>query len=48
MEASNSDARHSILHALNDRCDQGPIETSNSDAKHAVIHVQNDRSCLNP
>ena len=45
METSYSDANHAVLHAQNDRWDQGPIETSNSGA---VSHAQNDRWCVGP
>ena len=48
METSNSDAKHAVLHAQNDRLCLGPIETCNSDANHTVFHAQNDRWCLGP
>ena len=37
METSNSGANHAVLHAQNDRCGLGPIETINSDPKVAVL-----------
>ena len=36
METSISGANHAVLHAQNDRCGLGPIETSNSGANHVV------------
>ena len=40
---SNSDGRHSILHAQNRRCSPGPIETCNFGSKVAALNVQNLR-----
>ena len=37
METSISGANHAVLHAQNDRCDLGPIETCNSDPKVTVL-----------
>ena len=42
METSVSGVNHDVLHAQNDRCGLGPIETIDSDANH-VLHGQNDR-----
>ena len=38
METSISDANDAVLHAHNDRCSLGPIETFNSDPNVAVLH----------
>ena len=43
MESSNSGATHAVLHAQNDRCGLGPIETSNSGHNVAVVNLQNNR-----
>ena len=43
METSISGANHSVLHAQNDRCGLGPIETINSDYNDAVVNAQNHR-----
>ena len=43
METSISGANHDVLHAQNDRCGLGPIETINYGANHAVLHSHNDR-----
>ena len=40
METSISAANHDVLHAQNDSCGQGPIETYNSDSKVAVLHAK--------
>ena len=37
---SNSDARHSVLHAQNHRGSLGPIETCYSAPKVAVLHAK--------
>ena len=38
METSVSGANHAVLHAQNDRCGLGPIETINSDDNGAVVN----------
>ena len=43
METSISGANYDVLHAQNDRCCLGPIETINSEANHVVLLGQNDR-----
>ena len=43
METSISDANHAVLHAQNDRCGLGPIETINSGHNVAVVNSQNNR-----
>ena len=43
METSNSGAIHAVLHAQNDRCGLGPIETVNSSHIVAVVNSQNNR-----
>ena len=43
METSISGANHAVLHAQNDRCGPGPIETCNSGAKGAVLNAKNHR-----
>ena len=43
METSFSGANRAVLHAQNDRCGLGPIETINSDANRFGLHGQNDR-----
>ena len=43
METSISGANHAVLHALNDRCVLGPIETINSGHNIAVVNSQNNR-----
>ena len=43
METSNSGANHADLHAQNDRCGLGPIETINSGHNGAVVNSQNNR-----
>ena len=43
METSYSSANHPVLHAQNDRCSLGPIETSNSGHNVAVVNSQNNR-----
>ena len=40
MVTSISGANHDVLHAQNDRCGLGPIETCNSDPKDAVLHAK--------
>ena len=35
----NSDDKHVVLHAQNDRWGVGPMETSISGANHAVLHA---------
>ena len=40
METSISDANQAVLHAQNDRCGLGPIETCNSNPKVAVLHAK--------
>ena len=41
METRNSDASHVVLHAQNDRCDVGPIETINSGHNVVVVNAKN-------
>ena len=41
METSTSDANHTVLHAQNDRCGLGPIETFNSGHNVAVVNAKN-------
>ena len=43
METSNSAAKHAVLHAQNDRCGLGHIETINSGHNVAVVNSQNNR-----
>ena len=43
METSNSSANHAVLHAQNDRCGQGHIETSVSGHNVDVVNSQNNR-----
>ena len=43
METSNSRANHAVLHAQNDRCGLGHIETSISGHNFAVVNSQNNR-----
>ena len=43
METSNSGANHAGLHAQNDRCGLGPIETINFGHNVAVVNSQNNR-----
>ena len=43
METSNSGANHAVLHAQNDRCGLGPIDTINSGHNDAVVNAQNHR-----
>ena len=43
METSIPGANHAVLHAQNDRCGVGPIETINSGHNVAVVKAQNDR-----
>ena len=43
METSNSVANHAVLHAQNDKCGLGPIETINSCHNVAVVNAQNHR-----
>ena len=38
MESSNSDAKHAVLHAQNNRLCLGPIEICYSGPKFAVLH----------
>ena len=40
METGNSGTTHAVLHAQNDRCGLGPIETSNSGHNAAVVNLQ--------
>ena len=40
METSNSDAKHAVLHAQNDRLYLGPIETCKSGPKDAALHPE--------
>ena len=37
---SNSDAIHAVLHAENDRCGLGHIESCNSAPEVAVLHAK--------
>ena len=41
IETSNSDVKHAVVHAQNDRSCLGPIETCYSCLKVAVLHVKN-------
>ena len=43
METGYSGTNHAVLHAQNDRCGLGPIETSNSGHNVAVVNLQNNR-----
>ena len=43
IEAGDSETKHTVLHAQNDRSCLVPIETNNSDARHAVLHAENHR-----
>ena len=43
METSNSGANHAVLHAQNDKCGLGPIETSYSGHNVAVVNSENNR-----
>ena len=43
METSISGTNHAVLHAQNDRCGLGPIETINSCHNVAVVNSQNNR-----
>ena len=43
METRNSGANHAVLHAQNDRCDLGPLETINSGHDVAVVNAQKSR-----
>ena len=43
METSISDANHAVLHAQNDRCGLGTLETINSGHNIAVVNSQNNR-----
>ena len=43
METSHSGATHAVLHAQNDRCRLGPIETINSGHNGDVVNSQNNR-----
>ena len=43
MESSISGANHAVLHAQNDWCGLGAIETINSDHNVAVVNAQNNR-----
>ena len=43
MESSFSDANHAVLHAHNDRCGLGTIETINSGHNIDVVNSQNNR-----
>ena len=38
METSNSDAKHAVVHTLNDRSCLRPIETCYSGPEVAVLH----------
>ena len=38
METCNSGANHAVLHAQNDKCGLGPIETINSGHNGAVVN----------
>ena len=40
MDTCNSAANHAVLHAQNDRCGVGPIETCTSDPKAAVVNAK--------
>ena len=43
METSNSGANHAVLHAQNDRCGLGSLETINSGHNVAVVNSQYNR-----
>ena len=43
MGTSNSGANHAVLHAQNDRCGLGPVETINSGHNDAVVNALNNR-----
>ena len=43
METSISGANHAVLHAQNDRCGLGPLETINSGHNVAVVNSQYNR-----
>ena len=43
METGYSGTTHAVLHAQNDRCGLGPIETSISGHNVAVVNLQNNR-----
>ena len=43
MGTSNSGANHAVLHAQNDRCGMGPIETIKSGHNVAVVNALNNR-----
>ena len=45
---SNSDAKHAVVHAKNDRSFLGPTEACSSSPKVAVLHAQNHRLGLEP
>ena len=40
IETSNSDAKHAVVHAQNDRSCFGPIETCYSAPEVAVLHAK--------
>ena len=48
METSISGASHAVVHAQNERCGLGPIETINSGHNAAVVSAQNHRGELGP
>ena len=48
METSYSCAHHPVLHAQNDRCGLGNIETCNSCPKDAVLHTKTTDECWDP
>ena len=43
METSNSGTNHAVLHAQNDRCGLGSLETINSGHNVAVVNSQYNR-----
>ena len=48
METSNSDAKHAVVHAQNDRSCLGPIETCYSGPECAVLHGKTTGGVWNP
>ena len=48
LETSNSEAKHSVVHAQNDRSCLGPIETCYSCPEVAVLHAKTTVGGLEP
>ena len=48
IETSNSDAKHAVVHAKNDRSYLGPIETCYSGPEVAVLHEKTTGGVLDP